>query len=469
MSRRPWIAISLCVVLVLLFWLVPSRRDGAPPTIDASPKSGAVAAPERAAPHRAGRMPRAPAAIDPAAPTDSMQLRLVDVATGAPIANAKLRLVVGAQPEAASEATTSALGVVDCPTGKPVRVSTDGPGVGLIFPAKEYRGPTEDVLACRTAVIACDVTLADEPLARPAVRVLATPSNRAQGEFVSDPNRVGSAEWLRINRSDLSVVSVTSPATPVMLTTPIFPEVTFLASADGYLADVAALRFDGADPAPTRVKLTLRKARRVSIEVPDEDGSPVAGATFQYAVQRRGGIGMVNPAVLYPLREVIRCGFTATTSDQTQTSALNAIVNARADVNGITSVVEPMQGDRDYVMVWAEGFEPFLQRRGRASTTDETIPVVLRRRAKTCDYYRLMRKGSPMCEVTIMLAERLDDDFTPALPLYSAGKDGRLVPGLIAPGHRYLATVHEERTKHTYRGELTFGTTSDVDADGLVE
>lgn len=366
-------------------------------------------------------------------------------------------------------ATTDAAGKLLCEVPLPVSVAAVNPKVRLVLPAQVYEAAVADVYACRVARITCDVLIVDNPVPRPEVQVFATPSHRERGEWIADPERIGSSEWLRRNALELTTTRVRSKSEQVVIETPVFPEVTFAAAAAGYLPDTQSVSFLGVDPESVHVRLTLRKARRIAIQVTDQEGTPVSGAMFQYAVERRGSAELVNPMVEFMLQQATGAGFTATSSRDRNASQVNEIVQARTDVNGMAALDEPGQGSSDYVIVWAEGFEPFISRRDNAAPSDEPIEVKLRPFARICDSYRLIRGGAPLRRVSIVLAEKLEGGFTPSLPTISADREGRINSGLIVPGRRYFASVFDQEHEKTYRGDLTFGNSSDVDADVLSE
>jgi hypothetical protein len=79
----------------------------------------------------------------------------------------------------------------------------------------------------------------------------------------------------------------------------------------------------------------------------------------------------------------------------------------------------------------------------------------------------LVREGAALRQVSLVLAEKLEGGFTPALPTIGSDADGLINSGFIVPGRSYFATVIDQATQSTWTGDLTFGSIRDVDIGGL--
>jgi hypothetical protein len=349
-----------------------------------------------------------------------------------------------------------------------VRLASTTPGWRLLFPAKSYDAAA-DVMVVRTASISCDVSFDDSPSTRPAVQVTAAPSYREAGEWIVDAKRVGSSAWMRTEAPSVVLASTRTTTTPFAIETPLFSEVTFLAAADRYLADHASVSFSGVDPASVRVHLTLRRARRISVEVTDPDGSPVSRAVFQYAVQRAGPSATLNPEIEFMVRDSLRTAFTGTSSPKTGAAVINQIVQSETDVNGMAAVTQPVNGAVEYLIVWADGFAPYVARRSMGAEQDDVVAVTLERVEARCRRYRLVRGGRPLRGAVLLLAEKLPDGFTPAMPSITADGDGFIPGSRVVADRTYSASVFDHSARKTYHGDLAFGSTEDVDLGSLAE
>ena len=458
---------SVAIVAVGLAALWSLRSCGELPTSQPGHSARAATAPpreERGQPRRPSASGVSSESQQPGSP--HVELRLVDIGTHAPTGRVALR-IRNAEEAGAPDATveTSDAGVAAFERSGRFRVTIDATGLQLVFPENVY-GESADVLVCRWARVSCDVAIEPAPESRPPVRVIAAPTDRVGGEWMPDPKRIGSSTWLRAEAPRLATASATSTENPIALDLPVFSEVTFAAVADGYLPDVTSARLSSTDAEGKVVHLSLRKARRVAVEVTDENGSPVEGATFQYAVHRRGTRGEVNPAIQLLLRDVDGAAVTMRSSPKDDWSELERIVQETTDVNGSAGVDEPLAGTTEILAVWAEGYRPYLVRRSTDASSDVTR-VRLERFARTCDAYRLVRGGSVLKSVSLVLAEKLEGNFTPSLPTITSDREGRITSGFIVPGRTYVATVIDHASRTNYVGDLTFGSTSEVSADGL--
>jgi hypothetical protein len=458
--RLAWILALALGVIVAGAWLLARQEPPVGAATSRRPDAETADAP--------GLQGLPPRARTPAAPPGLSRVQVRWLLELRPASGVELLLVHPSQADRMAQVTVAEDGWISAPWDGGFLVRGQDPSTRCLradrpYPNQEFG---EVCWLYRSATLRGRITLEGDTGAGATdrIRVAVKSIHTAVGRFVPDPSEVGSTAWFEAvaPREALTKIQLAAPEFAVEV--PILGEIGVAAAAPGFAVAFARVPQIALERGDARVELVLRKAEVIRVAVEGRDGLPVHRARVQYMVQRE------MPEAEFPLalerlaKSVTGVGMGVVTRGGR--AAVERTVAGDTDAEGSVTLTMPYAGEQRVVIVHAAGHVAGIMR-VREPDEATVVRVVLDTRAEGApDHHRLIYRGTPLLEATLVVCEEIDG-WTPALPPIQGTRDGLYAATMLDPLRTYTVVIEDWTAKRTLSGRLTFGTQVDVDVGAL--